>query len=564
MTHTSKPNPEQNEESSLADREELIEDLRQHQFELQQQNEELRRTHWELTRATERFRSLWDDAPVGYVSHDRSGSIRSANRRAKMLLSRIAPLTEGATLQKFMDRESQLVFRQHLWSVADSTANVDVELRLHTKDGTPDVWIRLESTAASAGEIRSALIDISAQKAADADRLAMANQLRHSQKMEILHELSAGIAHDFNNILQVVIGYSEFVKEEMLTEGRDACHMDSILEGASRGVDLTRRLLAFSRKSTLQAEATDLRLIVENTVGFARRTVGDNILISSNSPETPLPVCVDSNLIEQATLNLCLNARDAMPDGGRLCINVDLRRLSQPDVINGCEVEAGPYAAFTVADDGVGMTEETLEKAFEPFFTTKDVASGTGLGLSIVYGIIRQHGGAISVESSPGYGSVFTVLLPLFEATSAVSRDSSKQPVGCVEGAGTILLAEDEPAIREIVFASLQQAGYDVVVARDGGHALEILEKDADEFDLLLTDAVMPNASGKDVCEAFRSVRHSAPVIFLTGHGDSVVDSEFLARHNATLLTKPIRTHALLLEIEQRLLIHRKAVDQLF
>lgn len=554
MLHKRDPRPEPEE----GDREELIENLRQYQFELQQQNEELRRTHWELTRAKERFRKLWDDAPVGYVSHDRTGTIRSANKRAKLLLGNIAPLREGSTLQEFLNHRSQLVLRQHLWSVAAAKTNINVELQLETAGDQPDIWIRVESTAAPSGEFHSALIDISAQKAAEAERQAMASQLRHSQKMEILHELSAGIAHDFNNILQVVIAYAEFVRGELLRDGKDVAHVDSLLEGAGRGVDLTRRLLAFSRKSSLQTNSTDLREVIENAVAFARRTIGDHIQVSSDSTSKPLPVSVDSNLIEQATLNLCLNARDAMPKGGQLCVNVDVQTLLQAETINGCQVAAGDYAVITVADDGIGMSEETLQKVFEPFFTTKGVASGTGLGLSIVYGIIRQHHGAISVESCPDQGSAFTVLLPL-SASPPTTRESLLNGTNHnVNAIGKILFAEDEPAIREIVSATLRQAGYDVTVATDGQHALQILEQNADEFDLLLTDAVMPNASGKEVCEAFRSVRQSAPVVFLTGHWDSVVDPDFLTKNDASLLTKPIRVHVLLAEIEERLRLSRE------
>lgn len=543
-----------NERGADVDQRQLIEDLRQHQFELQQQNEELSRAHSELNLATARYRDLWDNAPVGYIGLERSGLITVANRRAKAILQNVALLSDTASLQDFLTDHSKLVYSQHMWSVASSHTPVDAELQLRTKNGAPACWVRIESAAADNGEIKSALIDISPQKAAEAQHAALAQQLRQTQKMEVMHELSSGIAHDFNNILQVIVAYGDFIQTEMATHKIKTDSVAALLRGAERGVDLTRRLLAFSRKSTLQAKTLDLRRLAENTIALAHRTVGDHIIINASVCKTRLNVDVDGNLVEQALLNLCLNARDAMPDGGRLFIDTSGRELLNATLINGVELEPGSYAVITVADDGIGMSNEVQEKIFEPFFTTKGLKSGTGLGLSIVYGIVTQHSGAIEVNSSPGQGTQFSIFLPI-SAKQPACDSQKKIPVSaaCRNAKGTILFAEDESEIRQLLCQQLQDAGYSVLLAEDGQQALRLINQTDEVIDLLLTDAAMPNASGKEVCEEFHKHCDSAPVIFLSGHGDSVVDSAFLDAHDALLLSKPVRFETLLEAIHRRM-----------
>lgn len=540
-------NVSETKSGTTSTREQLVEDLQQHQFELQQQNTELRRAHEELHRATERFHELWNDAPVGYLSLDRSGVITVANRRARTLLGHIAPVQEGVSLQRFLTRESNLTFRQHMWSVASSDVPVVAELQLKTPDDVAEVWIRVESTATSEGEYRFAVIDISRQKAAEANQRALASQLRQSQKMEVLNEMSAGIAHDFNNILQVIVGCAELSKTDLAARGESTMLIDKLLEGAQRGVDLTGRLLAFSRRSSLTAKTVDLRELVENTVDMAARTVPEGISIESHVPRTSLPISADGNLIEQAMLNLCVNARDAMPQGGCMQVRADHCKIADLLLDDGTRLPPGSYAMITVCDDGEGMNDDTRRKLFEPFYTTKETKSGTGLGLSIVYGIVRQHGGGITVDSRLGHGAIFTIYLPL--STDSPSDEEVESPEShnaYAHGSGTILVAEDEAAIREVLSCTLLNAGYNVITANDGLHAVELIKSFDGRIDLLLTDAIMPRKSGKDVCSQFHVRFAGAPVVFLTGHGDSVVDRQFLDEHQAQILSKPIRFNALL------------------
>lgn len=552
---------EQSDDLTYADAEKLIEDLRQHQFELQQQNEELRRTHADLDRATIRYRDLWENAPIGYVSHERSGAITSANERARLLLEPIAAITGSSALQNYFDERSVQVLRQHLWSVTDAASSASTELKLRTPEGVPERWVRIESSITVKGEYRSALIDITAQKVAEADRVSLANQLRQSQKMEVLHELSAGMAHDFNNLLQVIIAYGEFVKTQLAGANLTVEHIEDLLKGAERAAELTSRLLAFSRRSSLLAKPVDIRSRVENTLTIARRTLGEKIVLEQSLGEEKLIACVDENLFDQALLNLMINARDAMPLGGRLQTTTELRTLEEVALINGCRLDAGDYVVVTVQDTGIGMTEEVAERIFEPFFTTKVQGTGTGLGLSIVFGIVRQHNGAISVESKPEHGTRFEIYLPKAEAEADEGDDCTAEHAPAPPGT-RILFADDQQSIRDVLTRTLKNAGFVVYSAANAGEAIRHAEQQDAAFDLLLTDVVMPQGDGKELCEYFHRRYPDAPVIFLTGYGDSVIDKSFVETHKATILPKPVRTDRLLAVIAERMNRSASALQQ--
>jgi signal transduction histidine kinase/ActR/RegA family two-component response regulator len=546
------PFSKSSEDLTYADAEKLIEDLRQHQFELQQQNEELRRTHAELDRATIRYRDLWENAPIGYVSHERSGMITSANERARMLLEPIATITGNSTLQNYFDPHSVQVLRQHLWSVTDSATPVSAELKLRTNPNQSERWVRIESSITVKGEYRSALIDITAQKVAEADRVSLATQLRQSQKMEVLHELSAGMAHDFNNLLQVIIAYGEFVRSQLAKSELPTEHVENLLQGAERAAGLTSRLLAFSRRSSLMAHPVDIRELVHNTANIARRTLGERITLQESLGDQPLTACVDENLFDQAFLNLLVNARDAMPRGGLLTTSAELRSLDEVKLINGCRLDAGDYVVVKVQDDGVGMTEDVAERIFEPFFTTKAQGTGTGLGLSIVFGIVRQHNGAIDVHSQPEHGTCFEIYLPLAEPEEKDNENVHNADLSAPKGT-RILFAEDQESIRDVLTRTLTDEGFEVLAAESAHEAMQLLKEQLQPVDLLLTDVEMPHGDGKELCEFFHEWHPDAPVIFLTGHGDGVIDKNFVEDHDATILPKPVRKERLLSVIAERM-----------
>lgn len=541
---------------SEPDSKRLIETLRQHQFELRAQNEELKRTYDELDRVTEQYRSLWSSAPIGYVTLERNGIILTANQRARDLLSLVHPITPTSTLSSFLDDNSRVILRQHLWSVSVAGNPVPVELRLATEAPTTDRWVQVESSVSDDGEYRTAVIDITARRTAEARQEALAGQLRQTQKMEALHELSAGIVHDFNNLLQVIISSGQMVRDEITAAALSPRNIDNLMRGAASATALTRRLLAFSRKTPLHTEEVSLGDVVDETIAIVRSTVPENIEIQLQLNEAALVCEIDDNLIEQALLNLCLNARDAMPNGGVLSLSTDCIRLEVETTVGGSQLLAGDYAVFTVRDSGIGMNHETQSRVFEPFFTTKSSKGderGTGLGLAIVYGIIRQHRGAISVASELGHGSEFQVYLPLCDSTEPTPKKSPETAAAQPRVAGAkLLLAEDRDPVRLVIAWMLRDAGYEVVEASDGGEAVSIINEGRD-IDLLLTDAIMPVQNGKAVCRRFHEKYPNLPAVFLTGHGDGIIDPEFVQEHELAVLGKPIQRERLLSVIGQRL-----------
>ncbi|MCA9176122.1 MAG: response regulator [Planctomycetales bacterium] len=521
-----------------SDYERLIEDLRQYQFELQQQNEELRRAYSELESANRKFRDLWDNAPVGYVRHDRYGRIYEANRRALRKLGIEGTPGKHATIHQYLDLRSQQVFRQHLLCASASHRPVSAELRLA---GDGEIWFRVETARNTGSDYRTAIVNISAQRKAELERLDLARQLMQAQRLELLNEMSGGIAHEFNNLLQVICMYAGLVREEVANCGGEMTYVDRLANGIQKAARLTDRMLAFGRQSSLQSVTCDLRETIAEAVRLAEQTISESIEIEYCPQSQPVPATVDQGMLEQALLNLLVNARDAMPDGGKITASTELRSVGEMRQV-----------VIRIQDDGAGMSDDVRERIFEPFFTTKSRGAGTGLGLAIVYGIVKQHDGSITVDSLPGRGACFEIVLPAAEAPLAAEMaiDESMAPMS---GSGRVLLAEDEPEIRQVLAAALRHAGYEVMTAGSGEEAIAMFEQaGAENVDLVLTDVVMPRGNGKALCEHVHKCRVDLPVVFLTGYGDAVIDLNFVKTHQAVVLSKPI-TSVQLLQAIQRL-----------
>lgn len=517
----------------------LIEELRQYQFELQQQNEELRRTHHELSIAILRYQDLWHNAPVGYVTYQRNGLLLEANHRAAQLLSRYEPLVKGTSLQSCFTPESATLFQQHLWTVIGTGKPSKTQLQVLRSELSDPVWILMETTLDRGGEFRSAIIDISQQRKTEFQNRCLQEQLQQTQRLDMLHNLSGGIAHEFNNILQVILAYGEILQQSHDPNSETNDNISEITKAARRGANLTNRLLVFSRKSHLQKQTVDLNDVVENLLDIVRRTISENVVVESKRSAIPLPVSVDVTLIQQAIMNLCVNARDAMPEGGSLYIETKMQQIDER-LKKEYSVETGTYAVITIRDTGSGMTPETKVRAFEPFFTTKAPGQGTGMGLAIVYGIIRQHQGSIQLDSSPGQGASFKIFLPL--ENGKVIPDPHFElvnPSVSLKGKGDVLLVEDEAAIRELIRKKLVDIGFHVVVASDGAEAIQLIQSSTLHFDLLITDAVMPYVSGRDVCMAFKQSFPKGRAVVMTGYGEQVLDQEFLDEHADVFLKKP-------------------------
>jgi PAS domain S-box-containing protein len=398
-----------------------------------------------------------------------------------------------------------------------------------------------DSAGATSGTLAVAR-DISHESALEA-------QLAQAQRMEAIGRLAGGIAHDFNNILTAISGFAELAVDELPDDHPVAADVAQILRASDRAVALTRALLAFSRRQVMQATLINLNDVLDGLIPMLGRLIGEDVhLVVHPDPDLGLTMA-DRAQLEQVVLNLTVNARDAMPSGGTLTIataNVDLDATAARSHVGASE---GPYVALTVADTGIGMTKDVLEHAFEPFFTTKERGKGTGLGLSTAIGIIAQSGGFLDVESEPNLGSSFTVHLPRREGVTLPDEEagSRDRPAGGIE---TILVAEDEDAVREFARRVLTKAGYRVMTAQTGAEALATAAV-LPRLDLLLTDVVMPGMSGVALAAALAATRPGLPVLYASGYAEEAILRAALDDENVPYLPKPFTSQALLKRVRE-------------
>ncbi|HEU4686524.1 MAG TPA: PAS domain S-box protein [Nitrospira sp.] len=376
-------------------------------------------------------------------------------------------------------------------------------------------------------------------------------QLQQSQKMEAVGRLAGGVAHDFNNLLTVIRGYSELLLARFQPGDPMRKDMEEVKKAADRASGLTRQLLAFSRRQFIAPKVVDLNALVVNMDGMLRRLIGEDIieLCAELAPNLGA-IQADPGQIEQVIMNLAVNARDAMPKGGRLTIetlNVTVQRTAQPEMIG---LEPGPYVMLAVRDTGHGMDAETRSHLFEPFFTTKEKGKGTGLGLSTVYGIVKQSKGSITVDSAPGQGTTFRIYFPLVD-TDASAGNGAIGDSAPEHGRETILLVEDEPAVRGLVHETLRLHGYTVLEARHGIEALMTVARHTGPIHLLLTDVVMPQMSGPEVAEKLRALRPKTKVLYMSGYPDHPVFERDGVSREASFLPKPFTPHVLAKKVRE-------------
>lgn len=360
-------------------------------------------------------------------------------------------------------------------------------------------------------------------------------QLLHSQKMESIGTLAGGVAHDFNNILTVIMNCAEMLRNKLGDRERAFLLVDQISSAAQRAAKLTRSLLAFSRKQQMVPRPIDLNELMTQTHGFLERIIGEDVELKMTLCEGEVIVHADRGQLEQVIMNLASNARDAMPEGGRLTISTRVNRLDGHDFADG-SLAAGRYALLALADTGVGIAKQEQERIFEPFFTTKDVGRGTGLGLSMAYGIIRQHNGWINVESEVGGGSCFTICLPLADELDVVGDTPVELPR---RGTETILLVEDDEPVLNINKAILEENGYRVIAARDGTEAIELFHREGSAVTLAVIDVVMPVMSGKQVYDELSKLNPQLRVIFTSGYPADALDRTGVPE-NCHFIAKPM------------------------
>jgi len=382
-------------------------------------------------------------------------------------------------------------------------------------------------------------------------RRALMEQMSQAQKMEAIGRLAGGVAHDFNNLLTVIRGYADFQLAVLPASSTARADLAEIARAADRAASLTRQLLAFSRRQVLEMRVLDLNAVVSGIMPMIRRLAGEMISLEFLPTVDLRAVMADPGQLEQVLLNLAINARDAMPRGGRITITT-----SNVDVPEGMEshhaLPDGPYVALDFKDDGCGMDESTLAHVFEPFFTTKERDRGTGLGMSTVYGIVKQSGGDVQVQSRRGYGTTVRALLPRAQADSVVAVGPALKAAADVDAAScattgreVIMLVEDDPAVRELARRALSSEGYRIIVADNGPSAISAVRASSAQIDMLLTDVVMPGMSGKDLYEALAVSLPRLKVLYTSGYAEEAVTHHGVSREPASLLPKPFTTESL-------------------
>jgi len=408
-----------------------------------------------------------------------------------------------------------------------------------------------EKTAELVDTVEKLKREIEERQKSEAERQLLQGQLLQSQKMESVGRLAGGVAHDFNNILTAILSYAELTLMKLSEDHPVRNHLVSIREASEKAATLTHQLLAFSRRQVLEMKAVDLNKVIEGMANMLSRIIGEDVLLQLKTEATISTIRADQGQIEQVLMNLAVNARDAMPSGGRLLIGTKDVDLNDVLLRTQETVASDKYVMLSVTDTGAGMTAEVRDRIFEPFFTTKELGRGTGLGLATVYGIVKQHSGNIFVDSDPGKGTTFKVYFPIAgERGQECDKDhdlSGPLPAGTE----VILVVEDDPSVRELVRQVLAPLGYKVLATAGGDDALRTSDSCDGPVDLLLTDVVMPGMNGKQLAEAIRIKRPGIKVLFMSGYAHDALSTQGMLEPGVAMIHKPFRTVALARQVRQ-------------
>jgi PAS domain S-box-containing protein len=430
------------------------------------------------------------------------------------------------------------------------TTTYEVEFRLRHKNGHyVDILSRaflLDGDHGEALRIVGTHVDIT-------ERKKLEEQYRQAQKMEAIGQLAGGVAHDFNNILQAIFGYSFLILAKAKDNEQVKGYVEELIKASTRAADLTKGLLAFSRKQEVTLTVIDIGEVIKENEAFLRRLIREDIELKLSCSEESLAVLADRGQIEQIIMNLVTNGRDAMPNGGWLSIETQLAILDQAFIENHGYGTAGVYSSFSVSDSGFGMDKETQLHIFEPFFTTKEQGEGTGLGLSMVYGIVKKHGGFITVYSEPGFGSIFKVYLPLVQASVLAGKTEVMGEAPMRGGTETILVGEDDAALRRLSKNVLGHYGYHVIEAVDGQDAVDKFVEYGESIDLVILDAIMPKKNGKLACDEMRTMRPDLQVLFVSGYTRDIFSDGDAIDENFIFIQKPVLPDVLLAKVREML-----------
>jgi PAS domain S-box-containing protein len=525
----------------------LAEDVNALTAEVQRELRERREANEALRRSDARYRDLFENASDLIVVCDLDGRMTAVNQTCLRATGYSAEELIGMHMDDVLapeSREQSLAAREQ--QLAGDEAPV-YESELVAKDGH-----RLQIEIASRLIVENGVpVGTEAICRDISYRKQLEEQLRQAQRLEAIGRLAGGVAHDFNNLLTVISGYAE-----ALLEGRDRAaepELDQIAAAAERAAILTRQLLAFSRRQVLQPQVFQLNDVVDGLTPMLSRLIGENVELVATLGASLDPVLADPNQLEQVLVNLAINARDAMPEGGLLTISTANVELDSEHVAQHADAIVGHHVMLSVSDTGVGMDVETLSHVFEPFFTTKPVGIGTGLGLATVYGIVKQSGGSLWVYSEPGQGTTFKAFLPRAESPATeVEKARAPKPVAA-RGTETILLAEDEESLRRLTARILEQRGYKVIAAETATEALRVAEQNGRTIDLLLTDLIMPELSGTALAERICKLTPAIRVLFMSGYADEVVSRNGALTPGSSFLEKPFSANDLAAKVRETL-----------
>jgi two-component system cell cycle sensor histidine kinase/response regulator CckA len=502
-----------------------------------------------LSRSESRYRSLVQSAVVGIFRATRDWRFLEVNPALAAMLGYHSPgefLTRSAQEDVFVDPRAKAAVQT---SFLRRGKFEGVEARWRRKDGTV-IAVRLSGRGVRDEREGTEIFEVIAEDVTE--RKALEEQLRQAQKMEAVGTLAGGVAHDFNNLLTVITGYTQILLEQHARDTQSSRSIEQILRAAERAASLTRQLLAFSRRQMLQPRVISLNRLVRDLEKMLNPLLGERIRIVLQAAPDLGTVRADPGQLEHILMNLAVNARDAMPRGGTLTVNTANADLGEDFVRKHPGASAGRYVALSVTDTGTGMDAHALAHLFEPFFTTKEPGRGTGLGLSMVYGIVKQSGGYITVDSELGRGTTFRIFLPRVDEAEE-SQPSETAPATRLTGTGTILLVEDEDAVRNLVEAILTSDGYQLLVAASADHAVELCRSYGSKIDILLTDVVMPGVSGPELAKNLLALRPELKVVYMSGYAGEYLDDEGLGADGAALLQKPFTAATLAEKIRQLL-----------
>ncbi|MCF8037182.1 MAG: PAS domain S-box protein [Desulfobacteraceae bacterium] len=505
---------------------------------------ERKRTEAALKKSEARFRTLFKKAPMPMAHISLHGEILGVNDRLTETMgytSDDAPTLRHARDLCFPDtdlrRQVTAKWRRELESAISGNSVMEpLEYPVHCKDGNQRFMVI--NTRLIGESIIVSFFDITQRKQAEAEREKLQGQLYQSQKLEAVGVLAGGVAHDFNNMLGSIVGNAELAIEETDPALAVRKNLDNILDAARRSTDLTRQLLAFARKQTIEPVVFDMNHSVEAILKMIRRLIGENIDLAWLPGQGPYTVRMDPSQFDQVLVNLCVNARDAIADVGRIAIETDSVSFDETYCKSRAEFIPGDYALLAVSDNGCGMDADTLNQIFDPFFTTKQPGQGTGMGLATVYGIVKQNQGFINAYSEHGKGTTFRIYIPLTSDDAAAA--TPQRPEGLRKSRGeNILVVEDDPTLLEMTVMLLQRLGYSTISTGTPSEAIRAAEENSSEIHLVITDVVMPEMNGRELAGRIQTIRPKTKILFMSGYTANVIAHQGVLDRNINFIQKP-------------------------